>query len=144
MTVLSVNFNKINVERKEAPSGKISINNNIALKDIEKLDLSAGTTKQGGLKFKFELVAKYEPNFAEMNILGNVVYLDTAAKIKAIMDGWKKNKNIQKEVFEQVMNSASAKANIQALMISQSVNLPPPIKLPRFQVIQQQPQKSTK
>jgi hypothetical protein len=134
MTVISVNFSKINVERKEAPSGSISINNNIALKEVEKIDLSAGTTKQDGLKFKFELTAKYEPKFAEMTILGEVIYLDASAKVKQIVEGWSKNKNVPKDVFEQVMNSALTKANIQALLISQMVNLPPPIQLPKLQV----------
>jgi len=134
MTVISVNFSKISAERGEAPSGKISINNNITLKDIEKIDLPAGVGKQEGLKFKFELKANYEPKFAEILILGDVIYLDAAAKIKQAVDGWKKNKNIPKEIFEQVMNAALNKANIQALFISQSVNLPSPVQLPKLQV----------
>lgn len=137
MPIISVNFNKINVERKDAPVGSISINNNVALKDVEKIDLSAGATKQEGLKFKFELSAKYEPKFAEMNILGDVIYLDASAKIKQILEGWGKNKNIPKDVFEQVMNVALTKSNIQALIISQIVNLPPPIQLPKLQIKKQ-------
>lgn len=137
MPVISVNFNKINVERKESPTGKISINNNIALKDVEKMELGAGATKQEGLKFKFELLAKYEPNFADIIIQGDVVYLDTSAKVKKVIDGWKKDKNIEKDVFEQVMNAALNKANIQALIISQVVNLPPPVQLPKIQVKQE-------
>lgn len=134
MTILSVNFNKISAEKGEAPKDKISINNNIRLKDVEKIDLSAGTTKQDGVKFKFELDAKYEPKFAEIKILGDVVYLDTTANVKKILDGWKKDKNIDKGVFEQVMNAALNKANIQALIISQTVSLPPPVQLPKLQV----------
>ena len=134
MTVISVNLSKINVERKEAAKEKISINNNIRLKDLQKMDLSAGTSKQEGIKFIFELIVNYEPKFAEMQIEGDVIYLDTAANVKSIMEGWKKNKNIKKEVFEQVMNSAMNKANIQALILSQMANLPAPIQLPRINV----------
>jgi hypothetical protein len=135
MPIISVNFSKINVERKDsAVRGSISINNNISLKNVEKMDLSAGATKQEGIKFRFELLAKYEPKFAEMTILGDVIYLDASAKIKQIVDGWSKNKNVPKDVFEQVMNAALTKANIQALIISQIVNLPPPVQLPKLQV----------
>ena len=134
MTIISVNLNKINVERKEAPKDKININNNIKLKDLEKMDISAGTSKQDGIKFLFELSVNYEPSFASMLIEGDVIYLDTAANVKSIMDGWKKNKNVKKEVFEQVMNSAMTKANIQALILSQIVNIPAPIQLPRINV----------
>ncbi|MBW2992168.1 hypothetical protein KY345_03030 [Candidatus Woesearchaeota archaeon] len=134
MTVISVNLSKINVERKETPKEKVSINNNIRLKDVEKMDLSGGTAKQDGVKFLFELLVNYEPKFANMNILGEVIYLDTNANVKQIVEGWKKNKNIKKEVFEQVMNAAMNKANIQALIVSQMVNLPAPIQLPKLAV----------
>jgi hypothetical protein len=134
MPVISINFNKISIERKEVPTGSISINNNIALKEVDRIDLSAGTAKQDGLKFKFELAAKYEPNFAELTINGDVIYLDASAKVKQILDGWNKNKNVQKEIFEQVMNAALTKANIQALILSQILNLPPPIQLPKLHV----------
>jgi hypothetical protein len=82
----------------------------------------------------FELIVNYEPKFAGMQIEGDVIYLDTAANVKSITEGWKKNKNIKKEVFEQVMNSAMNKANIQALILSQMANLPAPIQLPRINV----------
>jgi hypothetical protein len=135
MPIISVNFSKISVERKDsAAGGSISINNNVALKNVERMDLSAGATKQEGLKFRFELSAKYEPKFAEITILGDVIYLDASAKIKQIIDGWSKSKNVPKEVFEQVMNAALTKANIQALIISQIVNLPPPVQLPKLHV----------
>ncbi|MBW2992471.1 hypothetical protein KY345_04605, partial [Candidatus Woesearchaeota archaeon] len=58
----------------------------------------------------------------------------TNANVKQIVEGWKKNKNIKKEVFEQVMNAAMTKANIQALIVSQMVNLPAPIQLPKLAV----------
>ena len=47
------------------------------------------------------------------------------------MKGWKKNKAIPKEAMTAVINTALTKCNIQALILSQQVNLPPPIPLPK-------------
>ena len=40
--IVGFNFNKVNVERKEAAKGKISISNNVAIKDIEQKELPFG------------------------------------------------------------------------------------------------------
>ena len=134
MTIAGVNFSKISVERKEATDSKITINNNISIKNIEKKELVVGSAKQEGVKFSFEFTSKYEPNFGEIVMLGDVLYIQTAQKIKQIVDGWKKDKNVPKEVMEQIMNAALTKSNIEALVLSQTVNLPPPIQLPKLQI----------
>lgn len=134
MTIVGFNFNKISVEKKEAAKGKITINNNISIKNVEKRDLSLGAAKQEGVKFIFEFVSKYEPKFAEISLEGDVLYLAGSEQVKKILDGWKKNKKVEKDVMAQVMNTALTKCNIQALILSKEVNLPPPIPLPSVEV----------
>lgn len=134
MAIVGFNFNKISVEKKEAAKGKITINNNITIKKVEKKDLSLGTSKQDGVKFTFEFTSRYEPKFAEIRFEGDVLFLSGAEEVKKVITEWDKNKKVPKEIMAQVMNTALSKCNIEALIISRDVNLPPPIPLPSIGV----------
>jgi len=134
MAIVSFNFNKISVERKNLPRGKINIKNNVSIKDVQKADLSLGKAKQAGLRFIFEYVSKYEPNMGEIKLEGDVLDLGEEKKVKEILDGWKKNKKLPSDLTAVVINNVLNKCNIQALVLSKEVNLPPPINLPRVGV----------
>ena len=53
--------------------------------------------------------------------------------IDEILEKWKKDKKIDQEIMTPVLNTALTKCNIEALMLSQSMNMPPPIPLPKIQ-----------
>jgi hypothetical protein len=131
MTVVGFNFTKINVERKQVPRGKIGIRNNINIKDITETDLSLGKSKESGLIFKFEFKSIYEPEVADITFNGEILYLTEAKKVKEVFDKWKKEKKVEGSVLGEVLNSALTKCNIQALILSQELNLPSPIPLPK-------------
>ena len=133
MGVVGLNFNKLLVERKKAVSGKITINNNIAVKNVEERDLALGKNKQSGLRFVFEFTSKYNPDLANISIEGEVLYLEEAVKVKKIVEEWSKNKKIDKDMMADVLNSALTKCNVQALILANDVNLPPPLQLPRIE-----------
>jgi len=134
MVVVGFNFTKINVERKNPLKGKVKITNNIAIKKVEIKDLALGKAKQQGLKFTFEFVTKYEPSFGEINLVGDILYMDQEKKIKEVTDSWKKNKSVPKDVMAQILNNILNKCNIQALILSQQINMPAPIPLPKVSV----------
>jgi hypothetical protein len=134
MTVVGFNFTKINVERKQVPRGKIGIKNNINIKDITETDLSLGKSKETGLIFKFEFKSVYEPDVADITFTGEILYLTEAKKIKEVLDRWKKEKKVDGAVLGEVLNSALTKCNIQALILSQELNLPSPIPMPKIGV----------
>jgi hypothetical protein len=134
MTVVGFNFTKINVERKQVPRGKIGIKNNINIKDITETDLSLGKSKETGLIFKFEFKSVYEPDVADITFTGEILYLTEAKKIKEVLDRWKKEKKVDGVVLGEVLNSALTKCNIQALILSQELNLPSPIPMPKIGV----------
>ena len=138
MTIVGLNFDKLLVERKEVISGKVTINNNIAIKGVEEKDFSLGTSKQNGVKFRFEFVSKYEPDLAEIKIGGDILYLEDVAKVKKIVEEWKKSKKIQKEIMAEILNAALVKCNIEALILSKEVNLPPPLNLPKIEAKQKE------
>jgi hypothetical protein len=134
MAVISTNFTKISAERKTGAKGKINIKNNVAITKVEKADLSIGSAKQPALKFDFEYNTKYEPKMGEMTILGDLVYLNTPEKIAEILDSWKKDKTVPKDIMPVILNNVLSKCNIEALILSRDINLPPPIQLPTVKV----------
>jgi hypothetical protein len=136
MTVVSFNFTRIEAEKKEAAKGKININNNVTIERVEEKDLNLGSQKQKVLNFMFEFTSKYTPNAGSIKLVGNVMYMDEAAKAKEILDGWKKDKKLPKDVMTKILNVVLNKSNVQALILSEHVNLPPPVPLPKVQVSQ--------
>ncbi len=134
MTVVGLQINKILVEKLAPVKGKVSVNNNVAVREIEKTDLTFGTSKQDALKFTFEFKAAYEPKIANMTFEGEVTYFDKPEAIEEIFKGWKKDKKVAPEIMSNVLNSILTKCNIEALLLTREVNLPPPIPMPKVKV----------
>ena len=133
MVVMGFNFTKIHAERKGPVKGKISISNNINMKSVEEHNLVLGKDKQPGLKFTFEFVSEYKPKIGEIILEGNIVYIDENKKINEILASWKKDKKIPHDIMKDLLNNVLSRCNVQALIISQYTNLPPPIPLPKVQ-----------
>jgi hypothetical protein len=134
MTVVGLQINKILVEKLAPVKGKVSVNNNVAVKDVEKTDLTFGNSKQDALQFTYEFKAAYEPKIANMIFEGTVLYFDKPEKIEEINKGWKKDKKVPPEVMSGILNAILTRCNIEALLLSREVNLPPPIPMPRVNV----------
>ncbi len=134
MPIVGCNYRKITLERKDNVTGNINIKNNIAIKDVEEKEFALGKVKQQGLKFNFEFTTEYEPNIGTINIFGEVLYLDEPKKVKELAANWKKNKKVEPDVMQQVLNTALNKCNVKALILSEDINLPPPIPLPRVNI----------
>lgn len=131
MTVVGMQFNKINVEKNKPAKGKVSVNNNVSIKNVEKTQLAFGTSKQDALNFAFEFVASYEPRIATITLEGNLTYFDKQDAIKKLYEVWQKDKKVSPEVMTPILNSILNKCNVEALLLSREINLPPPIPLPR-------------
>jgi len=93
-----------------------------------------GTSKQNALKFHFEFTAKYEPKIADITLTGFITFFEKPETVKEIADGWKKDKKIPKETMSNILNTVLARCNVEAMILSREVNLPPPIPLPKIQV----------
>lgn len=134
MTVVGFYFSKINVEKKNSPKGNINVNNNVAIKGVEKTDLNLGSVKEDGLKFTFEFVSKYDPGIGEISLIGSVLYMADEKTIKSTLKRWKDEKKVPKEIAGAVLNTALSKCNIEAIMLSRDINLPPPVRFPTIGV----------
>lgn len=130
MTILGFNFNEIKVSKKEGVKGNINIKNNVAIVDIKEQDLNLGDKSQSALKFAFEFSSKYDPNVGEIILGGDVLFMESSDKTKKMLEDWKKSKKVPKDIMAGILNTVLSKCNIEALVLSQKVNLPPPIPLP--------------
>lgn len=128
MTIVSFVFTKLLAERGAPYRGKISINNNVAITSLEEAKLP-GTSN--ALKFKFKFTTSYEPSVGNILIEGELLYL-AGSNAEEIVKEWKESKKLKSEIGNQVLNAILSKVNVEALLLSKEVGLPPPIPLPRI------------
>ena len=83
-----------------------------------------------------DLIYEVNDKIATITLEGNVTFFDKPAAIDDIMKGWKKDKKVAPEVMTPILNTILTKCNVEALLLSREVNLPPPIPMPRVQVNQ--------
>ncbi len=134
MTIIGTNFTKIVVEKSAAAKGKVSISNNVSIENVAEASLSIGTASQKALKFSFEFTSKYEPKIGQIVLDGELLFLDTPEKVKEVADSWKKDKKVPKDMMAAILNNILTKCNIEALVLSREINLPPPVQLPKVTV----------
>ncbi|MBI2564550.1 hypothetical protein HYV79_00990 [Candidatus Woesearchaeota archaeon] len=142
MTVLGLGFTKINLEKKKAVDGKVNIQSNANILNVEKADLRV-TSKQGALKFTFDFVSQYDPDVATLRLEGDVLWLDSLDETEKVLKNWKKDKKVSPEIMVPVLNAVLSRAHIEALILTRELNLPPPIQLPRVEAKQIDSGKST-
>ncbi|MBU0535696.1 MAG: hypothetical protein KKE20_01930 [Nanoarchaeota archaeon] len=131
MAIVGFGFTKMLIEKKGDIKGKININNNVSITNVEETNFSFGSAKQKGLKVLFEFKSQYQPDIAEILFEGNVLDLEDEKSVDDLLKGWKKDKKLPPKVMEPIINSILMKCNIQALIMSKELNLPPPIPLPK-------------
>ncbi len=130
MTIVKINLHKVHAERNlRAKGGQIRINNNVSVKDVE--DMAFSMEGKKGLRFTFSFICNYEPELGNIEVEGQVLYVDTDKKVEEIKKLWEKEKKIPPGVMEQIINASLHKGNIQAIKISEEVNLPSPLPLPK-------------
>ncbi len=133
MAIVGFNFTKILVERKGPLKGNVDIKNNVSVKDVENTDLSLGSSKENAIKFIFEFTSEYTPAIGQILFIGEILHMSDAAKQEEILKNWKKNKQVPKDTMTEILNTVLMRCNVEALMLSRDVNLPPPIPMPKVQ-----------
>lgn len=135
MPIVGFQFDKISAQKVGDIKGKIDIAHNVNIKNVKQEELTLDK-KQSVLKFEFEFKVDYKPNLGDISLEGHLTYLDTPEKVKEIGDAWKKKKKLPDDITAGVINMVLAKSNIKSLILSQDVNLPPQIQLPKAAIKQ--------
>lgn len=135
MPFIGFNFDKITAERKiddSAIKGDLSIKHNLNIINLKEEEITLDK-KQDILRFTFEFLLNYEPDIGLIKISGHLLYLENPKKLKEMAQNWKKDKKIPPEIMQSLFNTILAKANIKALQLSQDINLPPHLAMPRLE-----------
>lgn len=132
MSIVGFSFIKFNAERKPVKAaGNIEINHNISIKNVEKTALNVGGSKSEVLRVEFAFDVLYSAGLGKIEIVGDVVYSDTKEIIEETFKNWEADKKLSSTVNEQVFKFVYNKAIIKALELSDSINLPSPIPMPK-------------
>ncbi|MGE0792584.1 MAG: hypothetical protein AB7V77_00205 [Candidatus Woesearchaeota archaeon] len=141
MTILNFNFTKINVEKKGKLSNEMKIQSKMTLTDLKSSNVASGS-KQQAFVIKFAYSVNYEPKVGTIDLEGELIYLADEKLAKEIEKVWKDSKNLPKEVALQVLNRILHNCNVEALILSKEIALPPPIQLPKVQLSKEPVKKS--
>ncbi len=133
MTVLNFNFTKINVERKGKISKEVKINSKMGLVDVISSNVASGS-KQKAFVVKFKFDVDYEPKIGHIGLEGDLIYLADEKLAEEMEKSWKDNKSLPQKVMTVVLNRILHNCNVESLILSKEIALPPPIQLPKVKV----------
>ena len=134
MPFIGFNFDRISAERKIDDNkfkGNISVKHNLNIINLKEEKVSLDKTQEV-LKFTFEFLLNYEPEVGIIKINGHLLFLDSSKRMKELIQEWKKNKKLPPEIMQGLFNTALTKSNIKALQLSQDINLPPHLPMPKL------------
>lgn len=129
MRLIGFNFTKINAEKFKEGFGNVKFNTKIDISSIDSLKSDVIKTKDELIKVDFSYVISYEPDFAKLELAGNII-LSVEPKIaREVLKGWK-DKQTSNEFRIFLFNIILRKSNIKALQLEEEIGLPNHIPLP--------------
>ena len=87
MTIVGLNFTKIEAEKKDTVKGKISVGNNVSIIKVEEKKLALTNDSQKVLAFTFEFTSTYNPDVGSIKFVGDVLFMEDQKKIKEVLFG---------------------------------------------------------
>ncbi|MBS3163107.1 hypothetical protein J4427_00245 [Candidatus Woesearchaeota archaeon] len=129
MPIIGFSINKIQAEKSGEINQNVDIASDLKISKVseEKVVIDKAQT---ALRFDFDFIVNYNPNFGNINLSGYILYMEGEETAKKILESWKKSKVLEPGLMEKLFNSILMRCNIKALLLSQELNLPPHIRLP--------------
>jgi hypothetical protein len=128
--IVGSELRKLSVE-KQVLKRPLKISNDIKIIGVDRKELTSGRDKKDGLVFHYLFRANYEDS-GSIEVEGSLFYIDEKEELEEIKKQYEKNQRIKEDLILPVLNRALELSYIQAINLSSSVRLPPPIELPRF------------
>lgn len=132
MAILSFSFKKMSIERKKAPRGKMSIKHNARIEEVDAAKFTVGTQTQQAVRVGFTFTADYSPEIANINLQGELLWVDAPEKVKETLELWSKEQKLPKDAMVPIYNTVLQRSLMQSFSLTKELSLPPPVKLPRF------------
>jgi|SRR3989344_9148697 len=133
MAIISFGFKKISIARDKPASGKVNVNHSARIDNVEEAKFSVGAgAKQDALRVAFTFTAEYAPEIANINLQGELLWVDKPEQVKSSLDMWSKSKSLPTETLVPIYNTVLQRSIMQSFLLTKEMNLPPPIRLPRL------------
>jgi len=129
MRLAGFNFNKINIEKFSDKVENLKINTDMGIPDVIEIKSDFFKTKEELLGFKFTYNINYDPDFAKIELAGDVLLAIESKMAKDILKQWK-DKKIPEDFRVILFNIILKKCNLKALQLEDELNLQPHISLP--------------
>ena len=123
MRFAGFNFNKISVERLSNKLEKIKINTKIDISKIEPFKNDIFDKKEEIISVEFTYNIDYAPNFAKIELVGDVLISAEPKTTKKILKDWKEKK-MDEDFRTFLFNIILRKSNLKALQLEDEMNLP--------------------
>ena len=129
--IVGFHYTKLSIERHQPLQGKLSVRNDLNIRDVKEQPLTGVKGAYKTVAFQFVFTVTYAPHVADIVITGDVYYAATPKQIEETLSTWKSKKKVSADVSLDVLNYALQKCNIRALEMAQDLNLPTHIPLPK-------------
>ncbi len=131
MPIIGLNYKKISAERKSAAKPNMKINTGPEITSIDKSKLQGLDNEIDVLTVGFKFKSDIEPQVAAIEIEGSMVY--KTDKADEILKSWDKNKKLPPYAQIELINHIFKKTGILGLQISDIMQLPPVISMPKLE-----------
>jgi len=131
MPIIGLNYKKISAERKSAAKTNMKINTGPEITSIKKSKLQGFDNDIDVLTVGFKFKSDIEPEVATIEIEGTMVY--KTDKADEILKSWDKNKEMPSYAHMELINHIFKKTGILALQLSDIMQLPPVISMPKLE-----------
>lgn len=138
MAIIGTTFGKIVAERKKGFVPNTKIETRPSIKEVKRTEISGLGPNVEALEIEFGLESAFEPDVGNINIEGSILYATEDAK--KLESSWKKDKNLPDVMKVELLNHILKKASVQALMLSDTLQLPPIVRLPSVKLAENAPE----
>ncbi|MFH1750999.1 MAG: hypothetical protein ABH863_04940 [Candidatus Micrarchaeota archaeon] len=128
MEIIGGRVTKAHAEKNADEVRQTSLSLNLVIKEM--------SLKGKHLVVKYSYEIDYQPKLAKMSFEGEIFMQDTEKAMKAMEEKWKKSKNIDQPIAEQMLNSVTYTGMAIGSLLAFSVGIPAPITVQKFKVDQ--------
>ena len=130
MKIIGFNFDKINIEKLPGKTEKnLEVKTNIDIFEIKEIKSENTIMKEDFIGVQFIFNVNYDPDFAKINLSGNVLFAVNQKLSKDILKQWK-DKKMPEDFRILLFNVILRKANLKALELEEEMNLPLHVPMP--------------
>jgi len=126
---MGFNLEKVNIERFKDNPENLKYNTKIDISNIESLNSNFIKIKDEMIKISFKYNVTYEPEYAKLEIAGNLLLAVEPKLSRDVLREWK-DKKISEDFRLTILNIIIRKSSIKALQLEDELGLPPHLPFP--------------